>query len=205
MHGVTEIKDCAKVRQTRWLHTRGALLDATVTSLVRHGHSGTTMARIQEYAGVSRGSLTHHFGSMQELLVAAISHVAEGQLAQVTQVAETLTPGYDPVNLVGLLHKFMSGPMFVAGLELWLAARTDDALRRALMPVEKDFGYRMRNALQDRGVVGPGARISRADLETLFVLLRGLAVTQILRDDDTTQRRILSDWAAHLRGRQVST
>ena len=205
MHGVTEIKDSAKVRQTRWLHTRGALLDATVTSLVRHGHSGTTMARIQEYAGVSRGSLTHHFGSMQELLVAAISHVAEGQLAQVTQVAETLAPGYDPDNLVGLLHKFMSGPMFVAGLELWLAARTDDALRRALMPVEKDFGYRMRNALQDRGVVGPGARISRADLETLFVLLRGLAVTQILREDDTTQRRILSDWADQLRRRPLPT
>lgn len=163
------------------------------------------MARIQEYAGVSRGSLTHHFGSMQELLVAAISHVAEGQLAQVTEFAEALSPEHNPDDLVGLLHRFMSGPMFVAGLELWLAARTDEALRRALLPVERNFGYRMRNALQDKGVVGPGARISRADLETLFVLLRGLAVTQILRDDDTTQKRILSTWAEHLRQRPIST
>lgn len=202
---MTKIQDSAKVRQTRWFQTRGALLDATVTSLVRHGHSGTTMARIQEYAGVSRGSLTHHFGSMQELLVAAISHVAEGQLAQVTDFAETLAPDHEPDELVGLLHRFMSGPMFVAGLELWLAARTDNELRRALVPVEKDFGYRMRSALQDRGVVGPGARISRADLEMLFVLLRGLAVTQILREDDTTQRRILSDWADQLRRRPPTT
>ena len=202
---MTEIQGSAKVRQTRWFQTREALLDAAVTSLVRHGHSGTTMARIQEYAGVSRGSLTHHFGSMQELLVAAISHVAEGQLAQVTDFADMLAPGHDPDDLVGLLHRFMSGPMFVAGLELWLAARTDDALKRALAPVEKDFGYRMRNALQDRGVVGPGARISRADLEMLFVLLRGLAVTQILRTDDTTQRRILSDWADQLRRRPPTT
>lgn len=202
---MTEIKDSAKVRQTRWLRTRGALLDATVTSLVRHGHSGTTMARIQEYAGVSRGSLTHHFGSMQELLVAAISHVAEGQLAQVTEFAEALAPDQDPDDLVGLLHRFMSGPLFVAGLELWLAARTDDALRQALVPVERNFGHRMRAALQDKGVVGPGARISRADLEMLFVLLRGLAITQILREDDTGQRRILADWAAHLRHRPIST
>ena len=139
---MTEIQGSAKVRQTRWFQTREALLDAAVTSLVRHGHSGTTMARIQEYAGVSRGSLTHHFGSMQELLVAAISHVAEGQLAQVTDFAETLAPGHDPDELVGLLHRFMSGPMS-SRVSKWRASEASPPVNSKAMiaPVASVFAW----------------------------------------------------------------
>lgn len=178
--------------------TRAALLDATVQSLVRHGYAGTTMAKIQEYAGVSRGSLTHHFPSMQELLVVAIGHVADGQLLEMSAIVGNLNEKTDPRQLVPLVHRFMSGPLFVAGLELWLAARTDDVLRDALVPVQREFGRRLRTALEDTGLTGAGAQITRDDLDMLFVLLRGLAVTQILRGDDARERRLLDIWASQI-------
>lgn len=170
-----------------------------MTSLVRHGHSGTTMARVQDYAGVSRGSLTHHFASMQVLLAAAIGHVADRQFAELTALIPELESNDDPDGLVTLLHQFMSGPLFVAGLELWLAARTDDTLRAALAPAERDLGRRIRTALETAGIVGSDGPLSRDDLDNLLVLLRGLAVTQILRDDDITQQRQLRLWARLLR------
>ncbi|MCD2261488.1 TetR/AcrR family transcriptional regulator [Dietzia aurantiaca] len=185
-------------RQVRWQMTRAALLDATVQSLVRHGYAGTTMAKIQEYAGVSRGSLTHHFPSMQELLVVAIGHVADGQLLEMSAIVGNLNEKTDPRQLVPLVHRFMSGPLFVAGLELWLAARTDDVLRDALVPVQREFGRRLRTALEDTGLTGAGAQITRDDLDMLFVLLRGLAVTQILRGDDARERRLLDIWASQI-------
>ncbi|MDV2475938.1 TetR/AcrR family transcriptional regulator [Rhodococcus zopfii] len=201
MYGVTEIKR----RQLRWQATRATLMAATVKSLVEHGYAGTTMQRVQAYAGVSRGTLTHHFGSMQDLLVAAIHHVAEEQLEQITTLLKERAPKQGPDELVQILHRFMSGPMFVAGLELWLAARTDDSLRAALAPTEREFGHKMRAVLQQSGIGGDGTPITRDDLESLFVLFRGLAVTHILREDDGFELRLLHLWADQARGRSDNT
>jgi len=178
------------------VRTRARLLDAAVDCLVEFGHAGTTMARVQATAGVSRGTLTHHFSTMQELLVAAVQHVAAGQLAELEDLLGRRGDPADTAELVRLLHRFMSGPMFLAGMELWVAARTDTTLREALMPAERAFGQALRSALE--ASPGQAPVMDRADLEVLLSLLRGLAITGVLRKDPRVQERVLTHWSATL-------
>jgi AcrR family transcriptional regulator len=171
------------------VRTRARLLDAAVQCLVEDGYAGTTMQRVQAAAGVSRGTLTHHFSSMHELLVAAIRHVATGQLAELQSLLRS-----DAGDPIPLLHRFMSGPMFLAGLELWVAARTNPALREALVPAEREFGQALREVLG--GAPGsPVTTLERPDLEVLLSLLRGLAITSVLREDPAMDARVLERWA----------
>lgn len=183
-----------KSRQERWLVTRSRILEATLQTLVADGYASTTMQRVQARAGVSRGSLTHHFSSMEELLVAAVHRLAERQVAQLSEALA----GSQPQDLAGLvddLHKTMSGPEFAAGLELWMAARTNQALRDALVPRERELGAHLRMVLLDETRLD-GASLDRSDLDALLALLRGMAITGTLREDRAAQRAVLDRWIA---------
>ncbi|MBV1942401.1 TetR/AcrR family transcriptional regulator [Streptomyces sp. BV286] len=181
-------------KQDRWLVTRAALLDATVKTLVTDGYAGTTMQRVQARAGVSRGTLTHHFASMQELIVAAVHHVAEGQLRELTKMVSADEAPVDIESLVSTLYRFMSGSLFAAGLELWMAARTDPVLRDQLVPAERKLGQHLRAVLSEATDEPAALRLERDDLETLLALLRGMAITGVLREDEEAQRALLARW-----------
>ncbi|NJC70627.1 TetR/AcrR family transcriptional regulator [Planosporangium thailandense] len=174
--------------------TRQHLLDAAVACLVEYGYAGTTTQRVQERAGVSRGALLHHFGSKADLFVAAIHHIAEKRLARVRAAAETVDPGPDAEErVVAAMRAAMSGPPFLAALELWMSARTDPALRAALIPAERGLGKALREIFD--GVSGDSdPHEARIAYESLLVVLRGLAVTSVLRDDRKQAEEIIRYW-----------
>ena len=58
----------------RSAETRARLLDATIDCLVTYGYNGTTTPRVAEMAGVTRGAQVHHFGSKNDLVIAALQH-----------------------------------------------------------------------------------------------------------------------------------
>ncbi|WP_199430905.1 TetR/AcrR family transcriptional regulator [Qaidamihabitans albus] len=174
--------------------TRLRLLDATVACLVEHGYAGTTTQRIQDRARVSRGALLHHFGAKADLFVAAIQHIAERQLDRLRVVAAAVEPGPRAVrDLVDALHAVMSGPLFLAGLELWMAARTDESLRRALLPAERRLGSALREVFAE--AVPDDREQARLAYESLLMLLRGLALTSVLRERDRLATDLLDLWA----------
>ncbi|WP_219415519.1 TetR/AcrR family transcriptional regulator [Pseudonocardia nigra] len=182
-----------RTQQQRRDHTRAALIEATVACLVEHGYAGTTTQRVQDRAGVSRGALLHHFASKADLFVAAIGHVAEAQAAHVRARAAELTarPGGAASDGLDVLREVMCGPLFLAGLELWLAARTDPALRAALLPAERRVG----RALRELAPAVLGSAGDRVSHEGLLALFRGLAMTSVLRTDPALEREILLRWA----------
>lgn len=178
--------------------TRQQVLDAAVACLVRYGYAGTTTQRVQDEASISRGAVLHHFGSKADLYVAAIQHIAEGQLAAIRdQLAGLETT--DPLTIAEAFREAMSGPLFLAGLELWMSARTDDELRTALSSAERSLGAEVRQVFED--LLGPSDEHSRESYETLMVLLRGMALTSILRQDHAIDDAILKRWADHARAR----
>lgn len=182
-----------RTQQQRREETRQRLLDATIDCLVEHGFAGTTTQRVQERAGVSRGALLHHFASKADLLAAATHHVAELRLAHIR--AETEGGAQSREKGLALLRTAMSGPYFLAGLELWLAARTDADLRAALLPAERDVGAAQRAVMADIFGAETAAREDFPLLcESLLVLHRGLAFTGVLREDPMFDDEMLRLW-----------
>ncbi len=166
--------------------------------LVVHGYTGTTTQRIQDEAGVSRGALLHHFGSKSELLVAAIHHIADLRLKNLGELVAELDDHPDALeHMVRAIRAAMAGPAFQAAIELWAASRTDPQLRSALLPAERRLGAALR-ALFNRhaGIHDPIA--ARTAFESLMALIRGLELTRIMRDDQTSADRVIDDWLDHI-------
>ncbi|HEY5664427.1 MAG TPA: TetR/AcrR family transcriptional regulator [Ilumatobacter sp.] len=65
------------------LDRREALLDEVVTYLGEHGLANLSLRPLAEHLGVSVNSLTHHFGSKDDLIVAALRR--SGQIQQGVQ------------------------------------------------------------------------------------------------------------------------
>jgi AcrR family transcriptional regulator len=185
-----------RTQQERREDTRGRLLAATIECLVEHGYAGTTTQRVQDRAGLSRGALLHHFATKEALLVAAVSHVADAQIDAVRAGAAG-----GAASEVELLHRVMSGPLFLAGLELWQAARTEPALRAALLPAERRVGAAVRQLLDE---LFPRSHGRRIEVDGLLALYRGLALTSVLRPDADLDRQVLELWIDRVIGPPAS-
>jgi AcrR family transcriptional regulator len=166
--------------------TRAALLHATVESLVELGYARTTTQEVQRRAGVSRGALTHHFTSKAELMLAAVDRLYEEFSESVRQAAADL-PG-DPATRVRLgvelIWQRFHGPLFVAAMELWTAARTDPELRAALLPHERRLGAQLRElAFEVFGEQVARQPAAEAMYQVLLTSMRGQAMTYALQPD----------------------
>jgi AcrR family transcriptional regulator len=179
--------------------TRQLLLEAAIACLVEYGYAGTTTQRIQDRVQLSRGAFTHHFASKADLLVAAIHHIADERLVLLRSAAAEIEPGPDALpHVVAAIRTAMSGPPFLAALELWVSARTDPELRAALLPPERQLGRALREIFE-KAVDGVDPTQARTAFETLLIFLRGLAITGVLRPDDgDSSTKVLEYWMQHM-------
>ncbi|SCL14866.1 TetR/AcrR family transcriptional regulator [Micromonospora inyonensis] len=186
-------------QQERSRATRARLLEATVDCLVEYGWSGTTTTVVAARAGVSRGAQLHHYPTRAALVTAAVVHLAERRAAELRAEAEALPAGprrFDRV--IDMLAAAFTGPLFVAALELWVAARTDPELRAALVPLEARVGremHRLTVALLDADERRPGVREA---VQATLDLLRGLGVANLLTDDSARRTALLNTWKRQL-------
>jgi AcrR family transcriptional regulator len=185
-------------RSERTADSRALILDAAVACLVSDGYAGASTLAVQARAGVSRGRLLHHFPSREELLVAAASHLVNEMLAEAADQAEQLDVA-DPVErverCVELNWALFQKPPFWAAMELWMAARTDPALRAALAPEERRINQAIR-AAADR-IWGPAAVASpRYPVlrELLFTSMRGVAIAYSFEDRPAATDPHLAIW-----------
>ena len=178
---------------------RARLLDATVECLVERGFGGTSTTLVSERAGVSRGAQLHHFPTKNDLVVAAVEHLTDVRRAELETAARALPTGPRRTRAVlQMLADHFTSPVFIAALELWVAARTDPALLAAVAPLEQRVGrdtHRLTVELLGADESRPGAReLVQATLD----LVRGLGLANTITDDARRRRRILDQWALTL-------
>jgi AcrR family transcriptional regulator len=167
------------------------VLDATVGCLVDHGYRGTTTTAIQERAGVSRGALTHQYPSKNDLLAAAIVHLAEVRAAEMLTRAGRLPASKDPLEagLLVLWETFKTD-LFAAAIELWVASRTDDELHAVLIEAERDIARQyVQTGAQLFGGLSEQPGFVRG-MESVVTHMRGAALTGILRRSSKDQETI---------------
>ncbi|MEU4427056.1 TetR/AcrR family transcriptional regulator [Actinoplanes sp. NPDC024001] len=184
--------------------TRAKILDATVQCLVERGYAETTTTEVLGRADVPRGTLLHHFPTKVDLLVAAVQHVARRRLDGLAAEIGTVPAGAEPLDaFIDAVWRHFSSPIFWAALELWNAARTDAALRDALVPVEKEiFGTLREHA---RKLLDDDPRVDTV-VHFTFEVLTGLAMTGIVSGDLARRELLIRRWkraAAVLLGRRA--
>lgn len=172
--------------------TRAALLEATIASVLEDGYTHATTARIADRAGVSRGAHTHHFGTRQALVTAAIEYLWTRWGKELLDASAALPADASDVDIemsLDLLWASFSSPLFYATLELWVHARTDPELHQHLTTVEHGL---------DRIIMDLAPRflptiVGHADFEHLVGLItasmRGLALLDVLEPDTSRSRQ----------------
>ena len=98
-------RTAARTRRTqeeRSAETRTRLLEATIESLGEVGYASTTTTGVCERAGVSRGSQVHHFPRKQDLVVAAVAHLAAKNVRVLRERAAALPPDASDALAVAL-------------------------------------------------------------------------------------------------------
>jgi AcrR family transcriptional regulator len=178
---------------------RQRLLEATVECLVDAGFNGTSTTLVSKVAGVSRGAQLHHFPTKNDLVVAAVRHIAEQRREEFAHLSLELPTGEGRTRAVlEVIAEYVTSQFFTAALELWVAARSDEQLLAAVGPLEIEIGRELHGiAIDLLGVdeTRPGVReLVQATLD----LMRGLGLANTLGDDRRRRSRILDQWARTL-------
>ena len=175
------------------------LLDATVECLVTYGYAGTTTHRVAELAGVTRGAQIHHFPAKEDLVVAAIEHLAQ-QRARVTirevgRIRESPDPAAAVLDFLWEVHQ---GPIVVATLELWMASRTDPVLAKHVQRVEPVVNGALLAAIEQVLPDRSAQSELRYAVYTAMDALRGILVAGFVDGDGDRLRKRWDRASAHL-------
>jgi AcrR family transcriptional regulator len=178
--------------------TRVALLDATIECLIEAGYANTTTRAVAARAGVTPGAVQHHFATKAELLAGTLRHIGKLLvLATGREAPDTGLPVAERTEqFLDRVWELFSGPLFEAGTELWVAARTDRELRGNLLPALR---YGARSIIAAGPLVYPelAGRAGLVELiETGQAALRGLALLRLIDAEDAD--RVWPATRAHL-------
>ncbi|MFC6154583.1 TetR/AcrR family transcriptional regulator [Nocardioides yefusunii] len=176
---------------------RARLMEATVELLVEKGFSGTSTTLVSQRAGVSRGAQLHHFPTKNDLVVAAVEHIADTRGAELTAALADAPTGPGRTRAVlELLAEHFTAPIFAAALELWVAARTEPQLHEAVELLEEKVGRQTHFLTATALGVDGNERGPRELVQATLDLLRGLGLANTVTDDARRRARVLDAWAA---------
>jgi AcrR family transcriptional regulator len=186
-------------QQDRGWATRSRLLESAISCLAELGWGGATVSLVAARAGVSRGATQHYFPTREDLFTAALEHMADVRLAEIRREAARLPAGeHRTRDVVGLLVRLYTGPLFRAALQIWAAAAASEALRDLVLPLEARLGREAHKAaIELLGADESRPGVHEAVQATLD-LARGLGLADTLADDSRRRERIVSQWAAML-------
>lgn len=159
--------------------TIASVLDATIECLVELGHARTSTRHIARRAGVTVGAVQHHYASKAELMAAALIALGDRLAEEFLAAAPPPGSASELERMEVLLDRLWAahrGPLWDAGLELWVAARTDPELRAAMAEVTASFAAKVATGVLEQfpALVGRPAFVEQ--LVVGLATLRGVAM-----------------------------
>lgn len=118
-------------RRLRGIQRRAKIVEATLTVVERDGVAGVTHRTVAAEAGVPPGSVTYHFATLEDLLIAALTSAVDDYAKQLDELSAA---GNDPLQGLARLIAETNGAgrrRALAERELTLLAARRPALQNA--------------------------------------------------------------------------
>jgi len=172
------------------------LLDMAFRCLSRHGFSGTTMERMAEEAGVSKGTLTYYFKNKEDITCRIASHVAAGFFGEVRQALQGVNDPRERLNrAIELLWTgYMGQPELITGYyDLWAQSFFHPALKEQVVAIYTDFRRIFLDELvRLSGETGPDGKRLLSDAILIAGVVDGVAIQFFLEPELTDWDRVLA-------------
>ncbi|WP_316575021.1 TetR/AcrR family transcriptional regulator [Nocardia canadensis] len=163
-----------RTQADRTAESRQRLILATIRLLPKRGYARTSLAEIGREAGVSRGLVTHHFGSKEACMIAVAQHIGNTVEERINQAN---LHGLDAVDKTIEVYFDASRNEDSNALALFIILMESVTSVPALRPAVAKYNARIREFLSDLLVsaAGPdGSVLDRRDADALAVLVEGL-------------------------------
>lgn len=123
-----------RTQSERSEHMRERLIEAVLECLHSYGYAGTTVSRIIEHAGVSRGAPLHHFATKTDLIEAAARKLIKRIYQRFDLVIQQLDPAKHGLEdfVFAAWQVITTQPDSLAFAELLLASQRDPQLAEIL-------------------------------------------------------------------------
>jgi len=119
--------------QKRAEKTRLLIIEVVVSFLDESGYAETSMNAIQAKAGISRGSITHHFPTRQNMIVAATQHMLDNAVLGTRNYFQKMGQPGNQVSADEIVHRLWSNVVNTAHgrafIEILMASRTNPGLQ----------------------------------------------------------------------------
>ncbi len=179
---------------------REALLESAITSLQQKGYAGTRARDVADGAGVSLGAIGYHFGTVQELLDAALAEAVRrwfepliGLLSrpQPPPTFEQLGPALD--RLLATLAGHRS--LVIAYFEALLRAERSLSLRTALAADLDAFRKALTSGIQTLLADQPESASpdAQAGASLVMATLDGLIIQWLLAPEHVPSGQLIAD------------
>lgn len=174
---------------------REEILDAAVAEVARSGFAGLRVVDVAHALGCSSALVFYHFETKDQLLARAFDHAVEGDLARLTEVADSGRSATE--RLRGVLRLYLprgSAPGWTLQLDAWAEAMRTPEMRASVKRLERQWRRAVAKVLAD-GVAEGVFTCEDPDTAAwrLTAYLDGLSVAATVYS--SIGRRELSDWA----------
>jgi AcrR family transcriptional regulator len=189
-----------RTQEQRSLETRSKLIDATLACLYEFGAAHTSTSIVAERAGVSRGALTHHYATKEDLIADAIDHLLREATEEIRTCAKEMRQGNIDLNtFLDKLCEMFLGRLVLITLEHVTEARHNDHLRERMVAVVRDFHGELDNIWREFFVgEGHSNHDVAVTLNLTLCVFRGMGMQSVLRDDPSYFRALRDAWKAQL-------
>lgn len=172
--------------------TRARILDAALETLKREGIVGTSARAIGQTGGFAPALLFYHYGSVNDLLVAAVEELSRQRVARYAQRLEGVTTLAELAEVARDLHREDMEEGHVRVLVQMLAATgSDPELAARLMAIFEPWIALVRDTLERAAGSGLGALVPAEDgAYALTALFLGLELLTHLGGDTARDERL---------------
>jgi AcrR family transcriptional regulator len=171
---------------------RDALIDAAHRCLARHGFAGTTEQMILESSGVEQKAIAEHFGTLDGLLLTALSthfrRWLEPLLHAFTDAGSDPRARFDRGFELFFAELPARSPLNAAWLEAVALSQRDDTLRERIATNQLGFRRALATTLTERG-----AERSDELAQAISTAVDGSMVQYLLHRDVLSFDRLAAD------------